>query len=89
MSLRCKKGDLAIVLRGKRAGYVVEVLDFIGRATGLESRKVYDDIWAVKVSGKTHGRSGRRFGERDTDLLPIRPGDLQETEESEKEIERV
>jgi hypothetical protein len=52
MSLRCRKGDMAFILRGMHA----------------------------------RDPAGLRYGERDLNLLPIRPNALQEVEESQKEL---
>lgn len=89
--MRCKKGDLAIVLRGGFAGYIVDVLDFVGKSHDFKSGEARNNAWAIRVRGETHSPVyGKRFGATDEDLLPIRPGDLKETEtEKEKEIERV
>lgn len=87
--LRCKKGDLAICLRAPVSGRMVEVGEFIGK--GLSQRGViYENCWAVtwRDVGSV-GKTGRRFAESDSDLFPIRPGDLKETEETEKEVENV
>lgn len=89
MSLRCKKGDLAFALRAPVAGRTVEIGDFIG--SGISQHGViHENAWAVTWRDKgSVGTTGRPFAERDCDLLPIRPGDLKETEETEKEIESV
>jgi len=92
--LRCKKGDLAIVLKGEYIGHYVTVIKFIGLAYGKGmdgSRWHKDNFWettfprGAKAIEGTNGRGGYA----DDELLPIRPGDLKETEDAEKEVESV
>ncbi|ODT75469.1 MAG: hypothetical protein ABS69_10665 [Nitrosomonadales bacterium SCN 54-20] len=87
--LRCKKGDLAMVLRGLTAGSMVEILEFRGKATSFRTKVVHDNVWLVSCRGETRGADGRRLGKPDEWLPPIRPGDLKETDETEREVESV
>lgn len=87
MNLRCKKGDLAIVLVEDWAGYIVEVLDFAGTVKD-QYGDTWEDAWLVSKRGEAM-IGGRPVAIPDSWLLPIRPGDLKETEETEKEIESV
>ena len=79
--LKCRKDDLAIVLYSKhdREGALVNVVEFIGAFTSPIHGYVGEDVWKVEHKGDYH------FG-RDAWLLPIRPDELKETEETEKEI---
>ena len=79
--LRCKTGDLAIVLKsGKgREGFIVTVGRFIGDRAGLFN------LWAVDARIPPPPSYGE-WCAQDKDLLPIRPDELNETEETEKEI---
>lgn len=84
--LRCKKGDLAIVLTGDNAGRIVEVLDYVG--LGSTDKGVFRDLWLISWNGQLHNPiTGGRWLCQDWRLLPIRPGDLKETDE--KEVESV
>lgn len=89
MSLRCKKGDLAIALRPAVAGLVVEVRDFIGGAISDCGRPLNNAWFVTWRDDGGVAESGSPFAECDNELLPIRPGDLKETEEAEKEVESV
>ncbi|SHL42027.1 hypothetical protein SAMN05216428_102348 [Nitrosospira sp. Nsp11] len=90
--LGCKPNDLAMVLRGPYSGHFVTVKEFIG--TSLLWRPVntayelWDRLW--KVDAPTIPLNGFRVNcIPDEYLFPIRPGDLKEVEETEKEIESV
>ncbi|SEO78357.1 hypothetical protein [Nitrosovibrio sp. Nv6] len=83
--LRCRKGDLAIVLEGKWLGRVVEVGEFIGSA--MLSQVLHHDLWLISHKGKDrHPAFGYLYCQEDRYLLPIRPRDLKEVEEAEKEL---
>lgn len=84
MTLRCRKGDLAMVIKsdaGRAVGKFVDVLEFYGEAHGK------DNCWFVRYEGSTTDMFGTPYVQPDAWLLPIRPGDLDETEEAEKELE--
>lgn len=88
MTLRCRKGDIAIVLRSHTGheGKIVEVKEFIGYAETRDGT-VFNDLWAISIGGVSHAPDGIPYGNSDRNLLPIRPGDLDETQEIEKELE--
>jgi hypothetical protein len=91
MALRCRKGDMAIIIKGAYSGYIVDVLQFIGVSLGNNSKGVLctlDDAWLIGVNSPLKGahREGIKNIAADKNLLPIRPRDLHETEESEKEL---
>lgn len=79
--LRCRKGDMAIVLRNTKGieGCLVDVKEYIGVHLSFITRTPIE-AWRVEHRGDTY-YVGDRF------LLPIRPGDLDETEETSKELE--
>lgn len=85
MTLRCKPGDLAIVVGGSaNQGCVVEVLEFAGPMHGCI------DCWYISHHGQERDPgSGFRWFVPDAEMLPIRPGDLKEVDETEKEVESV
>lgn len=90
MSLRCRKGDLAMLLRGFCSGRFVTVKKFVGMASAesFETGKLEwcQDLWEVEVPWLSLPAGVERVVASDKDLLPIRPGDLRETEEAKKEI---
>jgi hypothetical protein len=93
MALRCRKGDMAIIIKGAYSGYVVDVLQFIGCISATNSEGVLsavDDAWLISVNSPLKGvHALRRVTNKvacDKYLLPIRPGGLRETEESEREL---
>ena len=79
MGLRCKKGDLAMVIYGNRnLGAMVKV---------LEPSATYLNTWRISVKDeRLNPVTGCHWVAEDRNLLPIRPGDLKETEETEKEM---
>jgi len=99
MSLRCKKGDMAIIVKGVYAGHFVTVLEFVGNSMGIRPNGdfvEYRDLWLAQSDTIEHpfaylnpcmGKG--QIHAPDHHLLPIRPGDLQESDETEKEIENV
>jgi hypothetical protein len=89
MTLRCKKGDMAIVLYSIRGneGKIVDVVRFVGEPNWPSDELDGMDYWAISHRGETHNPDGEQWIARDCDLMPIRPGDLQETEETEKDLE--
>jgi hypothetical protein len=91
MTLRCKPDDIAIVLDGPYVGYYVTVLRFLGTAMGRYtdgSLGVLDNCWETTLprGAKRQARTNGKCAFTDKDLLPVSPGDLNETEETEKEL---
>lgn len=86
--LRCKKGDLAIVLKSAtgKEGMIVEVGRYFGRVEVDNFAGSMEQAWQVIHS--SHSPRFEYFSE-DKDLLPIRPDELNETEETEKELINV
>jgi hypothetical protein len=88
MALRCKAGDIAITVAGPRVGRVVEVIRFLGKANSpIENPG--EDYWGIEYRGSPFADTGEWWIARDSYMLPIRPGDLDETEETQKELERT
>ena len=93
--LRCKKGDLAIVIKGVYSGSIVDVLEYVGTKTGITHDgkiEVAQNCWRVSSPREQIGFHDVLLGEffaEDHHLLPIRPGDLKETDVAEKEVESV
>jgi len=79
--LRCRKGDLAFVLAGPRAGYIVDVLEYHPRVV-LSNGKVMVDARHTRHPSYDPDVD---FFNRDKNLLPIRPGDLEESETDAEE----
>jgi len=80
---RCRKGDLAIVLVGLSAGQIVDVVKHYPEAK-MQDGEVMFDVWHIKH--QTDDPRVNYFRE-DKYLLPIRPGDLEETETDELTVE--
>jgi len=80
---RCRKGDLAIVLVGLSAGQIVDVVEHYPEAI-MQDGEVMFDVWHIKH--QTDDPRVNYFRE-DKYLLPIRPGDLEETETDELILE--
>lgn len=77
--LRGRKGDLAILLEGPRIGAIVKVLKYVGALT-LSDGQVLVNAW------QTHHSSNEPdcdYFKEDKYLLPIRPGELAESETEE------
>lgn len=94
MSLRCKKGDLAMVLFPPYEGCFVTCMEFLGRVhvIGTDGHGGWvDNCWETTFPGDMKAARGTngKCAIPDEQLLPIRPGDLKETEETEKEVESV
>lgn len=87
MTLRCRKGDMAIVLKGAWSGKIVDVVEFVGVMPGNVTGQIYKDIWKIRYQGSCYSDSGAMRGFPDEYLLPIRPGDLDESEETERVME--
>ena len=81
--MKCRKGDLAIVLQGPLVGAIVKVLRCAGTLT-MSDGEVLVNAWQTHHSSNNPNWD---YFKEDRYLLPIRPGDLKETEEriSEKE----
>lgn len=91
--LRCRKGDMAMILRGPYVGQFVDVLEFVGTSLGAGPVGFIgevDDVWEISAprNSKPHpGATTDKFIARDSSLLPIRPGDLDEAKETSKVLE--
>lgn len=86
MTLRCRKGDMAMIVVGHRSGSVVDVLDFCGTRDTCDG--VFPDLWYIADRGQeTNPENGNHWVCPDSYLIPIRPGDLKETDETEKTLE--
>jgi hypothetical protein len=77
--LKCKTGDIAILLAGKHVGYIVEILEFQPFVLTVSHGYKYD-VWHIN-----HPDFDQNFRHcmEDKYLLPIRPGDLDESETDE------
>ena len=88
--LRCRKGDLAIVIHGSKSGRICEVSEYLG-TTSIEisgQDHVFSDIWKISYHGESHDPiDGCGWACRDSWLIPISPGDMKELEETEKEFD--
>ena len=78
--LKCGKGDLAIRLDSGCEGLIVEVGEYVGTVEGLNNPSVISDAWRIHHPSC---EAGWRYFCEDKYLLPIRPGDLDETETDE------
>jgi hypothetical protein len=78
-SLKCKPGDLALYISGCRAGRIVEVIKYRGT---VETSDGYVLIDAWQVQHPDHEPDCAYFQE-DRLMMPIRPGDLDESETDE------
>jgi hypothetical protein len=70
-------------------GYVVEVGRFLGEVNVRNlSGKVntVSDVWEIHSKSIPRKYPDLPIGLRDSYLSPIRPGDLQETDETEREV---
>ena len=84
--LRCRAGDLAFCLKGGSIGLMVEVLKYHGGYVS-QNGVYYPHVWMVRVSGQERNHDGTFFAEDDSNLLPIRPAELKETEETKTNAE--
>lgn len=94
MTLRCKQDDIAIVLDGPYIGYYVTILKFLGTVTGRYSDGtlgILADCWETTFprGAKRQDRTNGRCAFTDKDLLPVSSGDLDEAEETAKELQTV
>lgn len=86
--LRCREGDLAVVLAGMYTGYFVTVGKFLGEVHGVDPNGfpgTMPDCWEVEGAGITI-RGTQTHACADQRLQPIRPGRTPVTTETEKEI---
>ncbi|MEO6823709.1 MAG: hypothetical protein ABI167_03100 [Nitrosospira sp.] len=72
---RCKKDDLAIVITGPYVGYILRVVQYFPSAT-MEDGKVMLAAWEVI---HPDGNTDHIWCMEDKRLLPIRPGDIDES----------
>jgi hypothetical protein len=88
--LRCKEGDLAVILRGPYTGYFVTVGRFLGTVPGyaMSSGKTItpEDVWEVISQDVKPRFPGARTCVQDINLQPIRPGRTPVTTETKKEV---
>ena len=77
--LKCRKGDLALYIAGKRVGRIVEVVKFYP-IVEMSNGEVMVDAWMVRHPD--HAPDTEYF-QRDKYMMPIRPGDLEDTEDDE------
>lgn len=92
MALRCRKDDIAIVLSGKYSGYFVTVGEFMGTVNvrcGDGKVRLLRDCWEVISENIPLVPGTTKTVFSDASLLPIPPGDLDESEENEKTLEFV
>ena len=78
--LRCKKGDLAMYLTGWNVGKIVEVVKYYS-VVEMDDGEVLIDAWCVR---HPNHELDTTFFREDKTMLPIRPGDLDETETDER-----
>lgn len=78
---RCKKGDLAILLEGPYLGYIVDVVEFCGTKKMTDGTVVVN-AWIIRHPSFPPTSISISHA-HDKNLLPIRPGDLDETETDE------
>ena len=84
--LKCRKGDLAIVLIGPNAGLLVDVAKYCGTIE-MSDGQVLINAWQVKHPSDDPDID---YFREDKYLLPIRPGDLEESElDAEKNVSPV
>lgn len=83
--MNCKPGDLAIVVRSVAGneGRIVTVEEFIGEVPGFAG----NDRW--RVSGaRLYAKDGQSVNHlKDSQLFPIRPGDLEDETPTVRELE--
>lgn len=79
IEIRCKTGDIAILLTGPHVGYIVDILEFQPFVETVRHGYKYN-VWHIN-----HSDFDQNFRHcmEDEYLLPIRPGDLDETETDE------
>jgi hypothetical protein len=79
---RCRKGDLAMHITGPDVGRIVDVIEHFP-IVKMKDGQILLDAWQVKHSDHVNSPNLNFFKE-DKDLLPIRPQDLKETEETDE-----
>lgn len=77
MGLRCRAGDLAIMVAGAHVGRMVTVVRFNGDVLG------FVDTWVIEANVRLPVGSVEWIAQ-DSWMLPIRPDELKE--ETEKEV---
>lgn len=77
--LRCRKGDLAILLTGSYAGIIVDVLEYHSSVT-VSNAPPMVDAWHIRHPSD---EPRTKYYFEDRYMLPIRPGDLDQTETDE------
>lgn len=77
--LRCRKGDLAILLEGRFTGYIVDVVEYYPTVE-LSDGEVLVNAWHIRHPSD---EPGVQYFKLDKYLLPIRPGELAESETEE------
>lgn len=82
--LRCKKDDLAMYITGLNVGKIVEVCEYYP-AIEMDDGKVLISAWRVR---HPNHEAGTTFYREDKTMLPIRPGDLDESETDERYLVR-
>ena len=73
---KCRKGDLAILLFGPCAGYIVDVVEYYG-TVAMDNGEVLVNAWHIRHSSDD---VDTEYFREDKHLSPIRPGDLDENE---------
>jgi hypothetical protein len=87
MTLRCRKGDMAYDLGydPENYGRICTVGEFLGTRRCVDG--IFHDMWEISYGDeRINPKTGEKWMESDSALLPIRPGDLGETEETEREL---
>lgn len=82
--LKCRKGDLAILLEGPYSGYIVDVVEYCGTRQMTDGEIVVNG-WRIQHPSFPPPSITRSYA-RDKNLLPIRPGDLDESETDERSL---
>lgn len=66
-------------------GRICTIGEFLGTLSCAGG--VFHDMWEISYGDdRTNPETGKNWMESDSCLLPIRPGDLQETDETEREL---
>ena len=89
MALRCREGDLAIVLHGTFTGYLVTVGKFQGDLSGLYNAESVNEAWEVccKDILEQYPSDITMVVCEDRYLQPVRPPKIDKTTETKQEIE--
>ena len=89
MVLRCKEGDLAIVLKGRHKGYIVHAVKYVGDTVSqsIHGAQSYSTAaWHVECKALNPLYTERLICP-DKYLQPIRPPKVAKTTETKQEIE--